>query len=122
VGNDVLNILKEINSLKKGQVQIQMGKVQELDKKELAHTLAKDPKGKKRKVSYTKQIEFSPTFKSKPDVHVGLSYIDADTARQYLRINAGAEKVTKSGVLFKISTWNKSKIYGFRAEWIAIQN
>ena len=37
MGNDVLNILKEINSLKKGQVQIQMGKVQELDKKELAN-------------------------------------------------------------------------------------
>lgn len=119
MGNDILNILNEIESLKKNQGQIQMGTVEKLDIRALQDTIAKNT-DIDRKAEFREEIKFQTSFRKEPEIHIGLSFIDANTQKHHLRINIMAENITKDGFTFRIGTWRRSKIYAFRADWIAI--
>ena len=47
--------------------------------------------------------------------------IDADTTDQNLRIDAFPDNIEKDGFTLKIRTWNRSKIFDCRAEWVAFE-
>lgn len=121
---DVLNIMKDIKSLQKRidvleNRKIQSGKLDTRERNPQKNTLSTVQGEKKRTAIYKEEISFEPSFETIPEVRVSLSLIDADTPDQNLRIDAFPDNIEKDGFTLKIKTWNRSKIFDCRAEWVA---
>jgi len=64
-------------------------------------------------------IQFDTPFLSAPTVLVNLTGVDAPTDHG-LRISLKVDKVSVTGFLLKIQTWEDSRINGVEGTWFAI--
>ena len=64
-------------------------------------------------------IQFDTPFLSAPTVLVNLTGIDAPTDHN-LRVSLKVERVTVSGFLLKVETWQDSHVNAVEATWFAI--
>jgi hypothetical protein len=64
-------------------------------------------------------IQFDTPFLSAPTVIVNLTGVDAPTEHG-LRVSLKVDKVSISGFLLKIETWEDSKLNGVEGTWFAI--
>ncbi|HMK37753.1 MAG TPA: H-type lectin domain-containing protein [Bacteroidota bacterium] len=64
-------------------------------------------------------IQFDTPFLSAPTVVVNLTGVDAPTDHG-LRISLKVDKVSVTGFLLKIQTWEDSRINGVEGTWFAI--
>ncbi len=64
-------------------------------------------------------IQFDTPFLSAPTVIVNLTGVDAPTEHG-LRVSLKVDKVSVSGFLLKIETWEDSRLNGVEGTWFAI--
>ncbi len=64
-------------------------------------------------------ITFDKPFESAPTVTYGITGFDASTEKN-LRLNVKVEKVTITGFVIRISTWQDSKVFSVSGNWLAI--
>ena len=64
-------------------------------------------------------IQFDTPFLSAPTVIVNLTGVDASTDHG-LRVSLKVDKVSVTGFLVKIETWEDSKLNGVEGTWFAI--
>lgn len=68
----------------------------------------------------TVSVKFSSSFKTKPNIILSVSQIDADkNANQ--RYNVEAISVSRDGFTVKIRTWADSKIFSISGYWLAYE-
>ena len=68
--------------------------------------------------SITISINFSESFKNKPEVILGMIALDA-SSEDNIRYRAEAVSVTRDAMTIKISTWADTQIYGISGYWLA---
>ncbi|PRX37445.1 H-type lectin domain-containing protein [Meinhardsimonia xiamenensis] len=64
-------------------------------------------------------IRFSEPFRGAPVVHVSLSMLDLDHARNH-RTDLRAENVTATGFELVFRTWGDTRVARVRADWLAM--
>lgn len=68
--------------------------------------------------SMTVSVKFPSSFKSKPNVILSVSQIDADKNSNQ-RYNVEAISVSRDGFTVKVRTWADSKIFSISGYWLA---
>jgi len=66
-----------------------------------------------------KPVSFSESFRTTPNVQLGLSMWDMDTSSN-ARADVKAEQVTDSGFTIVFRTWGDTRVARVRASWSAI--
>ena len=64
-------------------------------------------------------VKFERPFKSPPDVHIGLTYLDVSHTRN-LRIRVSVTEVDADNFVCNLVTWANTEVYRAAAHWIAI--
>ncbi len=64
-------------------------------------------------------VTFDKPFESAPTVNYGVTGFDAATEKG-LRLSVRVEKVTITGFVVKISTWQDSRVFSVSGNWLAI--
>ena len=116
----IQELKKTVSDLKKGQSghMIQSGAWEILDGWKNSNEISKEvSEHSDRELEET--ITFDKPFLKKPEIHVGLSHIDTDSANHHVRISVTTADITKEGFTLKIKTWVVSRIFGFKVEWLA---
>jgi hypothetical protein len=123
--NDVLRILDRLEVLEEkvnNQIAIQSGYHEVTEGYYIPNKITKGGTKKKYQERYLEEkITFKQPFRKKPSIMVGFSRIDTDSKTHNTRIftRIDPEKVTPESFVLMIGTWNISKVYSFRVEWLA---
>ena len=68
--------------------------------------------------SMTIQVNFLDPFESKPEVVLGLTFLDA-TSDKNVRYKVESLSVSRDAMTIKVSTWAETKIFGIAGYWMA---
>lgn len=96
-----------------GQVKVQSGKWSASANTE-GYTLAENEGDR----SVTISVNFLDPFENKPDVTLGVTFLDA-TSGKNVRYKVDALSVSRDAMTIKISTWADTKIFGIKGYWLA---
>lgn len=67
---------------------------------------------------YIQSVKFKSHFEERPTVTYGLYFLDSDHSKN-LRVVTEITDVTKTGFRVKLSSWNDTKLYGAKINWMA---